>query len=106
MTSAVMHQARVAPVSDNELLGAKNDFVEAEAAKLLKTDLLGLFAELDADGAEILHRLHSGSLLDLLELQQRFRDRMKHEARAVAARSWTASEAARAAMAIQDGRCE
>jgi hypothetical protein len=106
MTCAALNRARLAPVSDDELLEAKDAFVSEQAEQLLKTDLIGLFAGLNGDEAEILHKLMTGSMLDLVELQARFRDRMQHEARTVAALAWTASEAARAAMRIQDGRGE
>lgn len=102
MTSAALHAARFAPVSDAELLRAKEQFIKESMAKLLKTDLIGLFAMLNGDESEFLHKLMDGSMLDLIELQSRFKLRMQHEARMVAERDWNQFEASRAILAIQD----
>ena len=106
MTSAALQRAINAPVSDAEMIEAKDEFIANESEKLLKDNLTDLFLELNSDGAKVLHILMTGSILNLAELQFRFRNRMHHEARVMASRLWTQTEAAMAADRIKDGRRE
>jgi hypothetical protein len=104
MTSATLNRARLDPVSDEALIEARDEYIESESAKLINADLFGLFADISGGGHEMLTTLYSGAPKDLLELQQGFRLRMQHEARLRSMARWSASEAARAVLRIQDGR--
>lgn len=104
MTSALQNRAVTDPVSDEELEEFRNLFIEEEATKLLKTDMLSVFMELE-DPEPMLTSLYSCSLPDLIRLQLSFHETLRHQARLMAMRKWE-HERAFTIRAIQDGRVE
>lgn len=106
MASALQNASRLDTVSEEEMERAKEYYVDREANDLIKSDISGVFLEMNGDEAKVLHTLMTGSLLDLALLQTTFRERIMHEARALALRSWEETEKAFAVRRIQDGRCE
>jgi hypothetical protein len=105
MASPLQHKSRLDPVTDEELEEAKHYFVTRNAADIIAKDPAYLFLELNGDEAKYILPLMNGSILDLIELQDKFRVRMWHEAMAWAERKWSL-EAPYAIMRIQDERCD
>jgi hypothetical protein len=96
----------MAYVSAAEIESAKKEFIATVADSILSSDPLLIFSEMDDGGESVIRSLMSGSMLELINLQETFCRRMRHEAEAYATRRWTASEEARAIHRIQDEGAE
>lgn len=88
---------------ERELIEARNLFVEEYASTLLATDMLLVFTEL-SEPTPILQSLYACSLPALIDLQLNFHQLMRHEARTMAMRRWTAAEAAFAILRLRGNR--
>jgi hypothetical protein len=104
MASPLQNKSRTDPVSGDELETAKEAFIVERTSELLEKYTLDVFLELNGGEGEYLRKLMTGSILELIVLQDKFRIRMQHEALALAERQWTPSMEAFASLGIQDGR--